>query len=224
MSPPALTQRSSRSREFVQDRGQQRGPVQPAGPASQQRRRVRPGQLRRRERDIDARRRRSARHRPPRRGCRRICAPSISTSFGHFSRAATPLTRPSARTIASPSTAPVQPRRSAGICRHAQQHREHQPGAGRAEPVPAGPTPAGQLLLGDQHRPCGQSAGRGQIGVGRSGDGRVGDRPSRGHRSAARRPGRVDRPPGRQHQVGSPAARRRITVGQATSSAAAARS
>ena len=41
--------------------------------------------------------------------------PSISTSFGHFSRAATPLTRLIARTIARPSTAPVQPRRSAGI-------------------------------------------------------------------------------------------------------------
>ena len=63
--------------------------------------------------------------------------PSISTSFGHFSRAVTPLTRPIARTIARPSTAPVQPRRSAGIA------------GSRSSTENISPAPAGQ----NQSRP-----------------------------------------------------------------------
>ena len=103
--------------------------------------------------------------------------PSISTSLGHFSRARHAAdTGPGPARSPAPARAPVQPRRSAGICRLRQQHREHQPGAGRAEPVPAGPAAAGQLLLGGQHLPGVRRspAARCQVGVRRPGDDRVG--------------------------------------------------
>src|ERR1700761_5167669 len=64
---------------------------------------------------------------------------------------------------------PAAPRR-----RHpsrAQQHRDHDRGPRRADPLAAQPAPPGQLLLGGQHRALGSTGGGpdGQVGVGRSG-------------------------------------------------------
>ena len=94
-----------------------------------------------------------------------------STSFGHFSRAWTPVMAVTAEATATPVSSGSQPRRAGGTTARPHQQGERQRGAWRRHPGAAHPAASRALLLGGEHhafRRAGEGPGQ-QVGVGRAG-------------------------------------------------------